>query len=618
MIRRHVLAALGAGIEAGDDDVARAALRRVDWAVRKLAKRRFERAMIDAGLATTEPDPGHVMRVAALALAKRDIAANDRDAVAAAYAKLAMPRPSRVPVATIALALAAVVAVVGSILYYDSLPGRPSKAYARPLPPPAAGAYRDGGVPLRDDAVQQFLVGDFTKYVLAADRDRRNGGSENLRAPFAAAVKAATVIKKHGPVIAKEWDEMIAALDLTVELDASTREWREAAEELRAEVRDVSDQLGSVGLGYYLEGTWRQGASSWAIVYTYAVEEVVFVLAGEQRERRRVLSLRRLDNINITKTLLGMQSEELGDPVLLLDQIDAHVATRVLPALAKDAPYELADEDYQRSDEGKRFALAAGEAVRRELATALGADFAAAQDIAALLAERRGIVERWRKLMEKKSWTFSRTDELFLPDGLLDTLEGHVPGSERTRVAHIEDALVRAGAARIASRVHDIVAASVRRHEAQHGLDDDRDAPLRYPAELADHLGPATTSDGDPRASVDSARAELSAYASQLANDPATPHLTLWFLSRHAFQRHAWGTAESIVAVVIVEGLARELGIASAGPIIHDREIDRARLGHLVLALTATHGDPLRAATRRLWNRLYGEPPVTIVGATPR
>src|SRR5689334_19667311 len=105
MIRRHVLAALDAGIAAGDDDAARAALRRIDLVLRRSARKRLERALIDAALATNElggavdPDAArHVQRVAALQLAKAapdDVC--DRARVEAAYAALPKRRPGVFP-----------------------------------------------------------------------------------------------------------------------------------------------------------------------------------------------------------------------------------------------------------------------------------------------------------------------------------------------------------------------------------------------------------------------------------------------------------------------------------------------------------------------------------------
>ena len=92
VIRRHVLAAVDAGVAAGDDDAARAALGRIDWILRGQARRRFEQAWIDAALATgvivldAPAAARHVLRAAALILRwRRDVDLADRDQVARAY-----------------------------------------------------------------------------------------------------------------------------------------------------------------------------------------------------------------------------------------------------------------------------------------------------------------------------------------------------------------------------------------------------------------------------------------------------------------------------------------------------------------------------------------------------
>jgi hypothetical protein len=618
VIRRHVLAALAAGIRAGDDDVARAALRKIDLVLRGRARRRLEAALIDAALATDDTGATdretarHVQRVAALAIARApQVDAMDRAGVAAAYAALPAVRASRVPTATIILAvLAASLATVGGF-YLWMIPGAASRGYARPLPPPVAGAFREGGVPLEDQAIQELLVGDFTGFVLEVDRDRRSGGMDEGRKAHGAALRVSPVMATRDPALAKAWREMIEMLDRWVYVPASGRAFSEIATEFRHRVRAVSDQLASAGIGYYLEGDVMSSSdTAHAIVYSYRVEEVVFVLAGDKP--RRVLSLRRLDHLNLQHTLLGMQSQELGDPVLLLDQIDDHVATQTFPVLAPGASYELADEAWQGTELGVRVAAKAGEAVRREALAALGADADAAGKIAALIAERAKLVESWREELDRRGLRMPSTDKLFIPEGLLDGLDGYVPRYQRSRVAEIEEAIASLGGPRIASHVHQLVAASVRRHEAQHGLDDDREAPLRYPAALEEYLGDAETEDG-PRPSVERARAELSAYTSQLANDRTTPELALWNVARFAFNRRTWGTPESYAGVLIAEGLARHLAIKTDGPVIHDREIDRARLAALLLPMTTMSGDQLRAAARAVWNDLYGEAIVAIV-----
>jgi len=323
-----------------------------------------------------------------------------------------------------------------------------------------------------------------------------------------------------------------------------------------------------------------------------------------------VLSLRRLDRLNLGHALLGMQSQELGDPVVLLDQIDEHVAGTILPALAPDALYEAGDHEWLATAAGKRLAKTAGEAIRRDLRTALGADAEAARKIAERLAERAEIVEGWREELDRRGYAMVSTDgELFLPDNLLAELAGEVPNDQRDRVIAIEDELARHAAPRIASKLHDLVTASVRRHEAQHGMDDDR--PLRYPEILAKWLGPAKRDDGEPIRRVVRVRAELAAYTSQIANDPALAQLALWMVARHAFG--AYRTAEYYSAIVIVDGLARHLGIAGRPGIDEDGEVDRDQLSIRAEALALVDNNRLREAARALWLELYGKPIVPIV-----
>ncbi|MEO7093917.1 MAG: hypothetical protein ABI175_11745 [Polyangiales bacterium] len=619
MIRRHVLAALAAGIAAGDDDAARAALRRTDWVLRRSAKKRLERALIDAALATNElggaVDPEaarHVQRVAALEIAKAlpdDV--TDRDRIAAAYAALPSVRAGGAPIVTIALALMVSALLVTVWLYVLHLPGPAKRAYARELAPPAAGAFKDGGTPLDDPALAKLFVEQLTTLVIESDRDRQSGGMDRDRKAHNIALISAPEIQKRGPALVKAWADMLGMLDKWVSVPVSSKEFKDIVHEFRNKVRAVSDQLAASGVGYYLEGdAYTQGDAAHALVYAYRVEEVVFVKAAGQP--RRVLSLRRIDHLNISHALLGMQSQDLGDPVLLLDQIENHVASHLLPVLAPAAPWELADDDYQAGP-GKVLALAAGEAVRNEMLASLGADGAAAQKIAALLADRGVIMDEWRELLDRKGWVMARTDGLFLPENLLEQLADSVPGAQRRHVEEIEEQLAQLEAPRIASRVHQLLTLTVRRHEAQHGLDDDRQQPLRYPPVLEDQLGDELDHDGEPRRRVESARAELSAYVSQIANDPTTAHLSLWNVARFAFDDNQVGGSESYAGVIIVEGLARHLGIESLGPVIHDRRIDRERLTMLATPMTKLTGEQLRTAAKAVWNDLYAEELVPIV-----
>ncbi len=555
MIRRRVLSALAAGIAAGDEDAARAALQQTEWVLRGRARRRLEQALIDAALETNELGTGnadaarHVQRVAALGLARVKLDVFDRERVIVAYAALPVPRVSTLPIMTLALVLA--VAALGVVIVKVAATAsrtpravRTAEGYVRPLTPPPAGAFKDGGVPARDEAIEKLLLEDFTAFVIDTDAQRRRAAMHPERNAELVALERAAAIAARGPELVAAWSDMLAALERWVHVPVSSQSFDDIARELRAKVRVVSDQLAAAGIGLYLEGdVLTFNGAAHAIIYSYRVEQVVFVVAGGTP--RRVLSLRRLDRLNLTHALLGMQSEELGDPVVLLDQIDAHVTRVLVPLLARDTPYPLGDEDWQRSEAG-HLAVAAGTVVRRELAAVLGADVTGPTAPAAIAK---------------------------------------------------------------------LVVATVRRHEAQHGVDDDRvpDGPLRYPPALEALLGDELDQRGMPRPSVERTRAELAAYLSQIANDPVTPQLSLWQVAHHVFDRHRWGTAESYAGVLIVEGLARQLHVAQAGPVIHDGAIDRTRLLEPAVALVTASDDQLRAAARALWTELYDEPFVPIV-----
>ena len=250
---------------------------------------------------------------------------------------------------------------------------------------------------------------------------------------------------------------MIDAFDHWVHVPVKTKGFHDAENALRATTQSVSDQLAALGLGYHLEADVLVDAPS----RTTADLRVPWCRGRVRPCRRRagcVLSLRRLDHLNLTHTLLGMQTMELGDPVVLLDQIEDFVARRVAPVLGEGrgdgfafgAPFPLGDGTWFNTRTGLDLSIAATEAIRKEIAP---------------IAARDG-----------------------------------VGGLQRA------------------------VIATVRRHEARHGLDNDRDQPLRYPAALAAHVGAETPA---TRRLLPGRPARSSAYTSQIASDPVMPQLAV-------------------------------------------------------------------------------------------
>lgn len=512
VVRRHVLAAIAKAVDAGDVDVARKALGTIDWVVRGRARRRLEAALIDAALATGVLDPDdpdaarHLLRAAALGVRGRPIAAAaDRDAIERAYAELAQVAPPRLPLASIAAAAAVLTlttAVVAASLRADPVVYGP---YERPDPPSPVGAYRDGGTPARDPAIEAMLG---TAGPVAVDPG---------------------VLAPH-PELAEAWRAMAAELARYDGDDDATRS-------ARARVQVVSDQFAAANLGYLIDAELHPVRTP--VVTAYRVDKVAFVRAGD--ERIRVLDLRRLTPGGDPRPWLGMKPEGLDDPVVLLDQIDRHVEHELIPVL-RGATFELAEDGWGYRGIGRAATRAATRGIRHELAVALG----------------------------------SRPDA--------------------------------------AARIRRLLIASVRHHEAQHGLEHGR--PPALPDALAAIVGPLRDGRGRPDPQVVRARAELSAYLSQIASDMWIPQVALWSLARHAFRPARRDSAEAIAAVLVIEGLARELDLASPGPARHGGKLDRDRLAALVEPLAAVPTIELRSAAARLWRELYGEPLVRLVDDT--
>ncbi len=262
----------------------------------------------------------------------------------------------------------------------------------------------------------------------------------------------------------------------------------------------------------------------------------------------------------------------------------------------------------------RTLATTIGDAVRREYAAALGTDAAATAEVAALLVTRGAIIDEWRDKLERGRFYVIETDGLFVPPALLAELEGKVLTSQRDKVAALDARIAAVEGPRLHARVLERVAATVRRHEAQHGFDYDRDTELRYPPQLQDLLGAPHDGEGNPRAIVRSARAELSAYLSQIANDLVTPHAALWQLIGHLMHRDRWGTGESYAAMVVLEALAAARHVELAGP-RYARGVNRERLVPALTALAAMPTADLREAATAAWTALYGEPLTMITDA---
>jgi hypothetical protein len=647
MASRAVLAAIARAVDRGGSiDEAFAALSGIDPLLRSGARRRLREAHADAVLATPGWRSGqgehgalHVMRVtylyAARAVPGPDQIA-DALAVAAAYeaARAHMKPAPRLWWATALLVVGvALGAGVGGLaaLRASRPPQRADAAQRATVPP--GGAYADGGKPDANALVSHALERDVPGYLIALDRwsqARRKGGDaaeiasiEEALAQARAGALAPEVRAAFGERGARCLEDLLARARAAAESPAGPS-GDAAGDALMQSLGALNDALAGAGLGYFVDGDVIErtdGDRRLVIIYTFSVEGVTLfqvsrgttpaaLAAGDDRVRS--LHLRRLDHLNWTHTLLGFTRPHLREAVVLLDQVDENLVTYVLPGLGPDASVELFDDDDAAMPPGAAAVRArAGELVRTEYAAAPGLDRAAAARLGLGLARRRALFDGWQARVRARGITVQEPTTLKIGLDYGKALRGLVPDAELDELTAIDAELGDAHLTEVYAQLREVLVRSVERHEVQHRVDFARDDPGFMPKALARYVGPAERN-GEERRHAALARDELSAYLGELARDEQTPRVNLSMLSRFLFKRRMWGTPECYAALVILEGLAAELTIpiANGAGLLQGGQIDRDALATAYLAITAREGSELRAAARRLWEKLFeGELP---------
>lgn len=183
-------------------------------------------------------------------------------------------------------------------------------------------------------------------------------------------------------------------------------------------------------------------------------------------------------------------------------------------------------------------------------------------------------------------------------------MEGLVTHRQMDELDEIQAELKRPAMQAAYARVHDHFAQSVERHEAQHRLDYAKLYKLPMPPALAEYVGDLPEGLAGQGTLASSALAEMSAYLSELARDPLTPKLNLTLLMRYLLDKRTWGMSESYAALVIVEGLADELGIAHEDFVV-GRSINRDTIARVYEVMAKTDTAKLQSAAKVLWARSF-------------
>lgn len=607
-LARWVLAEIGRS-RSGEERSARVrAYAAVDPLVRGAVRVRVARAVAEAAFATDHAnDEPHVHRLAWLEAARREVEApNDVEAVRAAFVEATRghgrPAFSRVRVSG-AIALVVVLVVGGAAVAHVLRPAPDAHLGA-----PVASAYRSGGRPLPgSELTHDFFASVLPSFVIALDALRVARGTPREADAQAECerVRDATLDASREALGTDISSHLRAVLVQSIAVVSGSG--AVAADSHVRTVDAFNDAVAARGLGYYVDAevmTMGDGRGR-VLLATFAVERATPYRSG--RQRVNALRIRRLDTLNFDRALLGFTRPNIRVGLVLRTRVEDHLVSFVVPALAEGAAMPLADVRAQQRDAAwvARVGAAAGADARSEMREHVR-EVAALAELARLLGRRQALFLGWSDALLLRGIHLSLPERYDLDLERYANVKELIAPAEWRELEDIEDALGEESTRALFRAVADPLERSIERHEVQHRLDHLSHALAHFPPEIEAYTGPLQVGE---RINVRAERttAETSAYVSELARDATLVKTNLAIFSTNLFRQHGWGTAESYAALVVFEGLARELGIAH-GPLVVRMRVDRNALATLYLALRAKPSAALAQAARRLWEHLYARP----------
>lgn len=615
MLQGHVLAvlaAIGTSAPEGLRDARVAAYRRVPVGLRGPVRTRVTRAVSDAIFATQHGgDEAHVHRLAYLAVIDREPPADDLEAVRAAFEQARAERPERERPSTVRAALlgAALLLVPLALAAWWLWPRDPYAALSESLPP-SRGAYAEGGRPDPGSPAQRVVFEErVPAFTIALDRWRvaRAQGRDEAGARAAVERERAAAIEAARAALTPD---TVSFLDAVLEqsiavVGAEAAIGRHAAESHVRSVDALDAALQAEGLAYYVDAevlTERATGASRVYLSTFTVENVA-IYEAEGRSVR-ALRLRRLDRLNFARAVLGFTRPQVRDALVLAERVEEHLVQAIVPALAPEGTLALAGEDDPALLASTGALAAAG--LRGEAVRWTGGDAARAAELGALFSRRHALFTTWSERLMDRGIVLREPDAYVLDLGPYAALESALVAAERRELESIAAALAEERHQRTYRAIEARFLASIERHEVQHRLDFLMGTLGTLPPRLEAMVGPLRMGDV-VNLLAERSSAELSAYLGELARDATLVRANLALLLRHVFDRRLWGTAECHAALVVLEGLAAQLGLAH-GPLVVSRRIDRAEAARVHAAITSREGESVRAAAEALWAELYGRP----------
>jgi hypothetical protein len=575
----------------------RAAYTRIDPLLRPLVRSRVRAALAEAVLATEHAlDEGHVHRLAFLTLRGRaphvDEVAGIRDAFMEELARRPASRPSRWLASSMAIALPVLACVLLAAYRWG-----PDHWFDASLEPISPQAFQHGGRPDPGSReLAEFFADTLPDFVVALDSARSGDGAALHQTRQAVVVRATTLFGRDTASFLR------AVLEQAEEL-ARAGEMRAVDGFLRS-VDAFNAALERSGLGYYLDAE-VVGMGSGARVYlaSFVVRRVQWFAVNGRRVR--ALRLVRSDTLNFARGVLGFTRPTIRDALVLEERVDGWLIRSVLPALAKEGRFVLAGADpgaYAPKTLPRLERRVADEA-RKELAKLAG-DCSAFAATTELFARRAAVFRDLGEQAIRAALVVREPSGYDISvDQLMAMRERALPDTWR-ELNDVADELDTADQRGCFRALRAPLLASIERHEVQHRLDFQDGTLEQLPIALERRVGPLDAY-GLRSVGAELALAETSAYLAELARGKPLVKLNLAMLAQHVIDRTRWRSVEYFAALVIFEGLTRQLGLETSDP---SAKVAPERVANALGLFMAMSEDELSRAAARLWADLMGRP----------
>ncbi len=588
-LAEELSAALEEGARQGSWVSAKKALAPLDPLVRLVAARRMQWLIDRAKRETTNDNPEHVLRVAALFAVKPapEVSLDEPHAVEAELARLGERKiAKRFPWWTLS-SLLGIVAIAAGVFV------------ARELVAPFDARATPQGRVLGD------ALADFVSVVSA-------GPSPTLESARAR-VTGEPARKAFGDDGVASLERLLRAAErlANAPLDSDAQAERDG---FLGRTEDVDRLLQQKKLPFFVDAAVLETGPGPrpVLMSSYVEREVELTLGGRHV---RALHLWRLDQLKVHFGVLGYTRPRTPAALVLLDQIETDLVRWVLPALPEGEAMELVDEETAMrpepwvTDVERR---AAG-VLRRHYA-ALSGD-PAIERVGRLLARRRALVKKWRASLSGQGLELAIPERLVPERDYAKELEIRITRANLREWDEIHEELLSRDTLRGFARIRDRYTLSIERHEAQHRYDFSRG--FRPLPELVMRMvgveNPLDAPEGGRAASV---RDEFSSYLAQLAHAPDSPLLDLVLMTRLSLSRVTMSSAHSHAAVTALLAVGRELGIAPE-PYL-ERGMRRRDIADLFLAIVSHPVERIRAGALAAYQKSFGESLPTVASRTVR